>query len=100
MLAFKTEPGSRSGSSLRGARQKPRGSTHTSKRSKASKSFCRKERLGAWRLLTRSWVIRGEFDDQLDAMTQYLDFMDSKPTIKPAPRRGIVGRPTIRYRSR
>jgi phage terminase large subunit-like protein len=42
----------------------------------------------------------GEFDDQLDAMTQYLDFMDSKPTIKPAPPRGIVARPTLIYRRR
>ena len=42
----------------------------------------------------------GDFDDQLDAMTQYLDFMDSKPTIKPAPPRGIVGRPTNSYRWR
>jgi predicted phage terminase large subunit-like protein len=42
----------------------------------------------------------GEFDDQLDAMTQYLDFMDTKPTIKPAPQRGIVARPTIPYRRR
>jgi len=42
----------------------------------------------------------GEFDDQLDAMTQYLDFMDSKPTIKPVPPRGIVARPTIPYRRR
>jgi predicted phage terminase large subunit-like protein len=42
----------------------------------------------------------GEFDDQLDAMTQYLDFMDSKPTIKPAPPRAIAARPTISYRRR
>jgi predicted phage terminase large subunit-like protein len=42
----------------------------------------------------------GDFDDQLDAMTQYLDYMDSNPTITPAPPRGIVARPTIRYGSR
>jgi predicted phage terminase large subunit-like protein len=41
-----------------------------------------------------------DFDDQLDAMTQYLDYMDTKPTIKPAPRRGVVARPTINYRLR
>src|SRR5664279_2897463 len=35
-----------------------------------------------------------DFDDQLDAMTQYLDYMDTKPTIMPAPRRGVVARPT------
>jgi predicted phage terminase large subunit-like protein len=42
----------------------------------------------------------GEFDDQLDAMTQYFDFMDSNPTIRPAPPRAIVARPTIIYRRR
>ena len=55
-----------------------------------------------WRLAFINEIVGfpGEFDDQLDAMTQYLDFMDSKPTIKPAPQRGIVARPTIPYRRR
>lgn len=30
----------------------------------------------------------GEFDDQVDAMTQYLDFMDTDPTIPPPRERG------------
>jgi len=32
----------------------------------------------------------GEFDDQVDAMTQYLDFMDTDPTIPP-PRTRATG---------
>lgn len=32
----------------------------------------------------------GEFDDQVDAMTQYLDFMDNWPTIPPAPVRALA----------
>jgi predicted phage terminase large subunit-like protein len=32
----------------------------------------------------------GEFDDQVDAMTQYLDFMDTDPTIPP-PRTRTTG---------
>lgn len=31
----------------------------------------------------------GEFDDQIDAMTQYLDFMATNPTIPPQPVRDI-----------
>jgi hypothetical protein len=34
----------------------------------------------------------GEFDDQVDAMTQYLDFMDTDPVVplRPPRERGIV----------
>lgn len=39
----------------------------------------------------------GEFDDQIDAMTQYFDFADTNPTIKPPRARAIVARPTLRY---
>ena len=33
----------------------------------------------------------GEFDDQVDAMTQYLDFMDSDPVVPIRPPREVGG---------
>jgi phage terminase large subunit-like protein len=45
----------------------------------------------------------GEFDDQVDAMTQYLDFMDTEPVVppRPAPERGgivVLARHFRKYR--
>jgi predicted phage terminase large subunit-like protein len=44
----------------------------------------------------------GEFDDQVDAMTQYLDFMDTDPVVppRPAPERGGVIVFASRFRNR
>jgi phage terminase large subunit-like protein len=43
-----------------------------------------------------------EFDDQVDAMTQYLDFMDGNPTILPPPQRatGVIVRAPPFYKRR
>lgn len=49
---------------------------------------------GIWREPFIDEIIRfpGEYDDQVDAMTQYLDYMDSKPIIRmPPPREHGMG---------
>jgi len=44
-----------------------------------------------WREASIAEVVAfpGEFDDQFNAMTQYLDFMDANPTIPPPQPRAI-----------
>jgi predicted phage terminase large subunit-like protein len=59
-----------------------------------------------WREAFISEVVAfpGEFDDQVDAMTQYLDFMDTDPTIPPSRKRELliarVNASTVRLRRR
>ena len=47
--------------------------------------------LAVWRdaFVTEMVEFSGEFDDRVDAMTQYLDYMALNPSIPPAPKRDL-----------